>query len=153
MGAMRKIFIYYSLSGNGDFVAAELRSRGYEILKLEPSRPLKKRGFAQMFWLGLLASLRVRRKLKAYDFDAANYHKILIGSPIWADRLSTPINTFLKRNPLRERAPLFLLYSGGGYCKQAKKDIAKICPSAFYLDLEEPLKKPDKTKTTLDLIA
>ena len=40
---MSKIFIYYSLSGNGDAVADNLKEKGFDVRKVEPARiPPKK---------------------------------------------------------------------------------------------------------------
>ena len=37
-----KYFIYYSASGNGDFIAEKLKEKGYEPLKVEMVKPIKK---------------------------------------------------------------------------------------------------------------
>lgn len=35
---MKKLFIYYSLTGNGDNVANYLKENGWEIRKVEPKK-------------------------------------------------------------------------------------------------------------------
>lgn len=37
---MKKIFIYYSLTGNGDEVANYLKNKGYDTRKIEVEKPL-----------------------------------------------------------------------------------------------------------------
>lgn len=34
-------------------------------------------------------------KIKPFDYDLKGYDNIFIGSPVWAGKTSTPINTFL----------------------------------------------------------
>ena len=45
---MKKVFVYYSLTGNGDKVAKRLENLGYEIIKLEVKKPLPKRFFLEL---------------------------------------------------------------------------------------------------------
>ena len=35
---MKKLFIYYSLSGNGDFLAEHLKEKGYDLRKVEEKK-------------------------------------------------------------------------------------------------------------------
>ena len=42
---MKKYFVYFSFTGNGDFLASLLKEKGYEPVKLELVKPVKKIGF------------------------------------------------------------------------------------------------------------
>ena len=42
---MNKYFVYFSVTGNGDFLASELKQYGYTPIKVEMVKPIKKVGF------------------------------------------------------------------------------------------------------------
>ena len=44
---MRKIFIYYSLTGNGDFVASKMLENGYEVRKVIEKKKMPKSFFGE----------------------------------------------------------------------------------------------------------
>jgi hypothetical protein len=148
---MSKIFIYYSLTGNGDAVADYLKDKGYEILKLQTKRKNPKHvGFFTMMHYGRKATFRECEELLPYAFEENNYEKIIIGTPVWADRIATPLNSFFKDHPLTDKKPLVLFYSGGGTCKKGKADLLKICPSASSLDLLLPKKNREAMAKALE---
>jgi hypothetical protein len=146
---MAKIFVYYSLSGNGDTVAAYLKEQGYEILKLETQKAIGKVSFFKMMHYGGRASFHKKESLKPYVFNEKAYEKIIVGTPVWADKIATPVNQFLSEHPLTGLAPLFLFYSAGGSSKKGKKDLAKLIPQATSLDLLSPTQHPDAMKKAL----
>lgn len=142
---MKKIFIYFSHSGNGDFVGEILKNNGYEILKLDTKKRMGKMGFFRMMFYGMRASAGKKEKLLPYSFSKEPYDQIAIGSPIWADRLSTPINTFLCEQDLSNKRITFILYSGGGECKKGMEDIKKKFENAEIINLKMPLLNKEQT--------
>ena len=119
---MKKLFIYYSLTGNGDVVADYFKDKGYEIRKVIPKHRLPKNFFLSMMVGGFKAAINKKDKSVALDKDIANYDKIVIGSPIWFDKISTPINTVLNKLDIDNRFS-FVFYSGGGEANNASKKI------------------------------
>jgi len=119
---MKKLFIYYSLTGSGDVVADYFKDKGYEIRKVIPKHRLPKNFFLSMMVGGFKAAINKKDKLVDFDKDIANYDKIVIGSPIWFDRISTPINTVLNRLDIDDKFN-FVFYSGGGQANNASKKI------------------------------
>ena len=91
---MKKLFIYYSLSGNGDEVANYL-SKSFDIRKVNPKNPLPKLYIFSLLVGGYKAMRNYKDKLDNFDTDISSYDEKLIGSPIWNDRLSSPINSVL----------------------------------------------------------
>ncbi|MFA5283438.1 MAG: flavodoxin [Bacilli bacterium] len=146
---MKKIFIYFSNSGNGDFVGEILKSNGYEILKLNTKKQMKKMGFFRMMFYGMRASFGKKEKLLPYSFSKEQYDQIVIGSPIWADRVSTPVNTFLCEQDLSNKRIAFILYSGGGGCKKGTEDIKKKFEDARIINLKMPLLNKEATVKAL----
>lgn len=149
---MAKIFVYYSATGSGDLLANFLSKQGYEILKLEMEKPIRKMNFFKMIHYGGQAAAHKKAVLKPYVFKEKDYEKILIGSPVWADNLSTPINAFLADHPLHEASPVFLFYSLGGECKKGQRIVKKMYPKAICFDLLSPKKDLSKAEALLTKI-
>lgn len=140
---MKKLFIYYSNSGNGDVAAKEMEKLGYEIRKVET----EKRAISKVFFFGILqggflAGVKAKTKLKDFDPNIEGYEEVVIGSPIWNGRFSSPINSVLAA--LSPAKLNFVLYSGSGEGKPAEKRINKEYPGAKITHLKDPKKYPEE---------
>lgn len=124
LGGFMKYFIYYSNSGNGDLIASKLKEKGYEIIKVEPVKPLKKMGFFGILKYGGDAMFNKCMKIKPLNLNIKENDEVVIGSPIWNDRLSTPINSVLKQYKFVEQTK-FILYPAGKTTNKSLKQIAK----------------------------
>ena len=143
---MNKLLIYYSLSGNGDFIAEQLKTQGYAVRKVEPKKDMPKKFFWQIMAGGFAAGIGKKEPLKNYDPDVSGFDEIVIGSPVWNGRLSCPINTVLAETDLKDKALTFLLYSGSGGAPKAEQKIKERFPDARIVHLKEPKKNPDELK-------
>ena len=143
---MKKLFIYYSNTGNGDIVAEYLSQKGYEIRKAIPKHNLPKTFFFKVFFGGFLAGLNKKAKLVGYNADVSDYDEIIIGSPVWCGKLSCPINTVLSKTDFTGKKVSFVLYAGGGTAPNAEKRLQKMFPDAKITVLKEPKKHPDTLK-------
>ena len=137
---MAKLYVYYTLSGNGDTVADFLKEKGYDIRKVEPLKKPPKRFFLQIMQGGFNAGRKYCEPLKAYDTDVSEYDEIVIGSPVWNGRLSCPINTVFRDTDLKNKKVVCVLYSGSGEAKKAEEQVLKAVPNATVIHLQEPKK-------------
>ena len=137
---MKKLFIYFSLTGNCDLVADFLKEKGFEIRKLEMKKSLPKSFFFCVLTGGFLAGLGVKSRLKEYDHNIEGYDEIIIGSPIWNGRFSSPINRLLKDIDFKDKNIKFIFTSGSGEGVKALKKVNKLFPSATCIFLKEPKK-------------
>ena len=142
---MNKLFIYYSLTGNGELVKEYYENLEYEIRKVEVKRNLPKSFFLKMMVGGMLAGMNHKAKLKDFNYDISSFEEIIIGSPIWNGRLACPINTVLKNLNLDGKKLKFILYSGGGSAPKAIKKINKKY-NAEIIELKEPKKYKENLK-------
>ena len=141
---MKKLFIYYSLTGNGEVVAKKMQEKGYELRKVETVKGLPKVFFFAMLSGGFQAGLKKKAKLKEFDYDISKYDEILIGSPIWNGRISPAINTILANLNLEGKALSFVFYAGSGEGKHALKRINKEYPNAKCIFLKQPKDNPEE---------
>ena len=143
---MSKLFIYYSLSGNGDVVSNYLKEKGFDIRKIETKYKLSRHMFPAMMKGGFHALIGKKAKLINYNNDISEYDEIYIGSPIWNSRLTPPINTVLRDTDLSNKKLTFILYSGGGYGKKATKKLFKKYPNSTIINLKQPTKYNDELR-------
>ena len=120
---MKKLFIYFSLSNNGDIIAEEFKNKGYEIRKVISKSKYPKNKFMLMMIGGYKSSFNKKDKLINFDNDISSYDKIVIGSPIWNDRISAPINGVLDLVDLNNKNVEFVLYSASGEANNASDRI------------------------------
>ena len=146
---MKKIFIYYSLSGNGDVVATYLKTKNIDVRKVIIKDKMPKSYIGQILKGGFLAGINYKMELDNFDNNTDNYDEIIIGSPIWNGRLACPINTVLDNIDLNKRIS-FVLYSGSGEAPKAEKMIKERYGNVNIIVLKDPKKNIDDMKMNLD---
>lgn len=146
---MKKIFIYYSLSGNGDVVATYLKTKNIDVRKVIIKDKMPKNYIGQILKGGFLAGINYKMELDNFDNNTDNYDEIIIGSPIWNGRLACPINTVLDNIDLNKRIS-FVLYSGSGEAPKAEKMIRERYGNVNIIALKDPKKNIDDMKMNLD---
>lgn len=143
---MKKLFIYYSQSGNGDLVAESLAAKGYGTRKVIPLKKPPKAFFLQILAGGFGAGIGHRETLAGYDPDISGYDQIVIGTPVWNGRISCPVNTVLAETDLKGKDLTFVLYSGSGTAPKAAERISQEFPDAKIIHLKEPKANRDELK-------
>lgn len=122
---MKTAIVYYSLSGNTEMIAESLVARlGADTLRLVPSKAYPTGGFKKFFWGGKSAVMGEAPALEPYAFDAADYDRIIFGTPVWAGTFTPPLRTFLQENKdalAGKRFAVFACQSGSGAEKAIEK--------------------------------
>ena len=137
---MKKLFIYFSLSGNGEYVANYLEAKGYEIRRVfkKNQKINKKPSFFTIFFGGMLAGMNHKSKVKPFDTNVEDYDEIVIGSPIWNGRFSCPMNMALSMLDLKKKKLHFIFYSGSGTAPKAVERVNQEYPGSKVTILKEP---------------
>lgn len=139
---MKTLFIYYSYTGNGDLVAERFREKGADVRKVTPKKSLPKSFFLGMLTGGFLAAIKHKDPLLEWDTSLEGYDQVIVGSPVWNGRISSPINTVL--DALKWQDLSFVLYAGGGAAPKAVERLEKEFAFAKVLVLKEPKKYPEE---------
>ena len=137
---MSKLFVYYSLTGNGDVVAKKFKEKGYEIRKVTEKHKPSKKFFFMVLGGGFRAGLGLKGKLIDYDNDVSKFDSVVIGSPIWNGRFPPAINSVLAQTDFANKKLTFVFCSGSGEGKKAKQKVEKLFPEALIVFLKEPKK-------------
>lgn len=140
---MRRLFIYYSLTGNGDVVAGTLKKQGCDLRKVTSSSYYPHHLFPLIAYGGYKALFHLQDHLIDFDTDISDYDEIIIGSPIWCDRLSCPINAVLRQLELKNKKVSFIFWSMSGGGSHAQKRVAKALQTDSIV-LKEPKKNPEE---------
>ena len=143
---MKKLFIYYSYTGNGELVAQKMQEKGYDLRKVETKKGLSKIFFFAMMSGGFQAGIKMKAKLKEFNYDISEYDEIVIGSPIWNDRFAPAINTVLANIDLKNKDLSFIFYAGSGEGKHALKRVNKEYPGSKCIFLKQPKDYPEELK-------
>lgn len=142
---MNKYFLYFSFTGNGDYIAELLKEKGYTPIKVELVKEPKKIGFWQILHYGGRAMMNKKEKLKEFEFAPQEDDLVVVGSPIWNDRLCTPITTVLSKYSLNKETTRFILYPAGEKTKKSLKQIQKMGFKKEAIVVSYPLKKKEQT--------
>ena len=105
---MKKLFIYYSYTGNGDIVGEYLKNKGIEVRKVKSKYRLSKILFFAMMKGGFHALIKKKPKLIDFDSNIESYDEIIIGIPIWNDRIAPVMNTVLDELDLNNKKIIFI---------------------------------------------
>ena len=146
---MKRLFIYYSLSGNGDVIANYLKDKKMDIRKVIMRDKLPKSYVGQILAGGFLAGINHKAKLDNFDSDISDYDEIVIGSPIWNGKISCPINTVLDKINLDNKKISFILYSGSGSAPKVEKMIKDKYGNIDIVILKDPKNNIDDIKNKL----
>ena len=139
-----KYFVYFSWSGNGDFIASFLKERGYEPVKIETLKPLGKVNFFRILKYGFKAMGAKKTPIKEVNLELKEDDLVIVGSPIWNDRLSTPINSVLSQFEFNKENTKFILYPAGEDTKKSLEQIANLGFIEKPIVYAHPLKSQEK---------
>ena len=141
-----KYFVYFSLTGNGDYLASLMEEKGYTPIKIEMIKKPKKVGFFTILNYGGRAGFKMKEKIQELSLELKDEDEVVIGTPIWNDRLSTPILTVLDKYSFNKETTRFIFYPAGENTKKAFKQIMKMGFQKGGVIVSYPLKKKEEAK-------
>lgn len=147
---MKKYFVYYSATGNGDYLASLLEEKGYAPIKIEMIKPIGKMSFFKILRFGGKAMFNQKAKIQKVELELKDDDVVVIGSPIWNDRLSTPINRILNDFSFNKETTCFVLYPAGEGTKKSFKQIRKLGFIKTPVVISYPLKKKEEAIRLLE---
>jgi len=121
---MKKLVVYYSLSGNTETVARTIaREIKAELCRVEEIK--KGNRFLKYITGGFAASRDKCSKIKPLDKEIHDYDFILLGTPIWAGKPVPAINTFINDADFRKKKIIAFFTMGGSEYQKAKENITR----------------------------
>lgn len=122
---MQALVVYYSRGGNTRKVAEEL-SKELKCDIEEIQDTVNRSG--PIGWLnsGRQASTKALTKLQPIKNDPAKYDLVIIGTPVWAAHVSTPVRTYITDNKDKLKKVAFLVTEGSRGDDTTVKDMEEI---------------------------
>jgi flavodoxin len=140
---MKALVVYYSRTGHtrkvAEDIAKELQCDREELVDtVNRSGPI---GWVNS---GRQASQGAMTKLQPLKNDPSSYDIVIIGSPVWAAHVSTPVRTYLAENKEKIKKVAFFTTLGNIGDESTFKDMETICgktPAAILAVRVKELKK------------
>ena len=151
---MKKAIVYYSMSGNTEFVAKKISEKiDADLIKIQPKKEYPNKGLRKFLWGGKSAVMAETPELEQYEFDSEKYDCIIFGTPVWASSFTPPIRTFIKENKEKikeKKIAVYMCFMGGGADKALMKlkkvlDINDFNAELILIDPKEK-NSPEKEK-------
>ena len=102
------MIVYYSFTGCNQKLATKLQTKtGFDIFQINELKKRKK--------ISILLDVLFKRKTKVQSVDIylKQYDLIILVSPIWIERISTPMKAFLLQNKDNIKNYAFISFCGG----------------------------------------
>ena len=127
---MKRLVVYYSLSGNTEEAAKKLAERlGADLLKLETVKPMPKSFAAQIIVGGGQVTFHHVPELKLLEKDVGAFDELILGSPIWNSKGVPAVNAFLQDANAAAKVTALFFLSGGGEVQKGLEAVAKLLPN------------------------
>ena len=127
---MKRLVVYYSLSGNTEEAAKKIADTlGADLLKLETVKKMPKSFAAQIIVGGGQVVFNHIPRLKPMDKDVSAYDEIILGSPIWNSKGVPAVNAFLRDKDAASKVTSLFFLSAGGDTEKGLKAITKQLPN------------------------
>ena len=119
---MKKLVIYYSLSGNTAYIGKTIaEGMGADVVELKLKKEMSRWGFVKYLQAAKQALLKERPELLPMDKDPASYDVLCIGTPVWAFSFAPALRTFFENVKVSGKKIALFCSSGGGPGKTIEK--------------------------------
>ena len=120
---MKTVVVYFSLSGNTKFVAEKIAQQ----LDADLCQVIDKnfKSGRMLYIKGGAASMREKLSDIEVEKPIDNYDLVIVGSPVWAGKISPAIRTFLVNNNFSDKQLAFFVSIGGDKPEKAFVNIKK----------------------------
>ena len=122
---MKMLVVYYSRTGHTGTVAGEL-AKELQCDKEEIIDTVNRSGPIGWLRSGRQASSSTLTKLKPLEKDPAQYDIVIIGTPVWAANVSTPVRTYIVENKEKFKKVAFFCTLGNRGAEKTLENMAEL---------------------------
>lgn len=112
---MKRAVVFFSLSGNtkeaAEFISKET---GADLFQIELVKPMPDSMPKQMMRGGMQSTFGMKPDIKGVPENISDYDEIILGTPIWAGKAASPVNTFISKYGIENKVTAVFTFSGGG---------------------------------------
>ena len=125
-GAARILVVYYSRSGTTARIGRELTNAlGADAEMIRDTR--SRAGFFGWMRSGYEATMKVRPAIQPIEKDPEDYDVVVLGTPVWAGTMSSPMRTYISQNRDKFKSVAFFCTQGGADEQKAFDDMSDLC--------------------------
>jgi flavodoxin len=126
---MKSLVIFYSRSGNTQFVAETIATNlGSDLQPLVDKK--KRKGFWGYILAGRDAMLQKKTEIEAVNLDLYKYDVLFLGCPNWAANLPPAIRTFLTQVDLNSKKIILFCTQDGMGAQRVFNNLRRLAPGA-----------------------
>lgn len=130
---MKRIIVYYSLSGNTEEAVKVIADKlECESLRIDTVKPMPKNFFAQILVGGGQVAMNKVPDIKPIDKNMDDYDDIFIATPIWNSKGVPAMNAFLADEKISKKVTGLIIISGGGDIDKCVKALEEKIPNVKY---------------------
>lgn len=127
---MKRLVVYYSLSGNTEEAAKKIAEKlDADLLKLETKKSMPKSFAARILVGGGQVIRNYIPELLPLEKDVGAYDEIVLGSPIWNSKGVPAINAFLQDKSATAKVTALFFMSAGGDTRKGLAAITEKLPN------------------------
>jgi flavodoxin len=120
------LVVFYSRGGNTRAVAEEFKRKFHADVE-EVIDTRNRKGILGYILAGRDAATNRLTVIKSTKYNPADYDLVIIGSPVWASRVSTPIRTYIEQNKNKFNKLAFFCTAGGSVGDKTWSDLKSLC--------------------------
>jgi len=121
---MNSLVAYYSRTGTTRTVAEALADALNADTEAITSTTTEGKGMGRLV---LHTLLKTRAEISPMTKDPSSYDLVVVGTPVWAGNMSSPIRTYIEKNKDAFRNVAFFCTYGGSRSEKALKSMESLC--------------------------
>lgn len=147
---MKDLVVYYSLEGNTQQAAEKIaRKLHADVLKLNTVHDIPKSNLKYLIG-GMQATFGLCVKIKSLDLNPEHYDRIILGTPVWANKAAPAVKSFLKKYHVKDKVIALFTCSGGGDNDKCvlnlRKKLGNLKTIAAFADEKNPIASENDRK-------
>ncbi|MFX1402296.1 MAG: flavodoxin family protein [Promethearchaeota archaeon] len=144
------LIVYYSLTGNTQFIAETIRDTfKVDIEELKPIKELNPNSSMRFMWGGMQATMKKKPDLNPIQKNPLEYDLIFLGTPVWAWTFTPPLRSYLDKFDLSGKSVAIWTCNAGNGKKALSrfKGALKDAQILGAMSFQEPLSNnPEEAK-------
>ncbi|MDO4633351.1 MAG: flavodoxin [Eubacteriales bacterium] len=125
---MRRAVVFYSLSGNTESAARMIADDiGADLIQIKMKKELPRSKWLRIVVGGRQATFGEKPQIE--DLQLSDYDEIILGTPVWAGKVASPLNTLFARYRIADRVTAVFTLSGSGDNRKCEEMLRRILPN------------------------
>lgn len=126
---MKTLIVFYSRTGMTR-KAVGILAKEMEADTEEITEKRSREGIIGFLVSGMQAARRKCPQIDPAKKDYKNYDMVILGTPIWAGNMCSPLRTYLTNNNMENKKIGVIITYGGSSVEKTEEEIKKITPNA-----------------------